>query len=146
MMGICLRYAHDREEAKEILQEGFIKVFRYIEQFKFEGNLLSWIKKIVVNTAIDNYRKLNSQPEQISIEPNISIEIEDNIISKLSNDDIIACINKLPAGYRTIFNLFVIEGFSHKEISEKLGISEGTSKSQLFKAKLFLQEMIRKMV
>jgi len=144
MLGICLRYANDREEAKEILQEGFIKVFRSIESFKFEGNLISWIKRIIINTAIDKYRKLTTQPVSVTLEPTSSIDYDENIIDKLNADDLLACINQLPLGYRTVFNLFVIEGYSHKEIGEKLNISEGTSKSQLFKAKQLLQEMISK--
>lgn len=146
MFGVCIRYANDREEAKEILQEGFIKIFRSLETFKFEGTLINWMKKIMVNTAIDKYRKKSNEPVQIPLEDtNNETDLNEDIYAKLSKEDLLNCISKLPAGYKTIFNLYVIEGYSHKEISEKLGISEGTSKSQLFKAKLSLQEMIRKM-
>ncbi|HPD65956.1 MAG TPA: RNA polymerase sigma factor [Bacteroidia bacterium] len=145
MLGVCLRYANNREDAKEILQEGFIKIFRHLETFKFEGTLISWMKKIMVNTAIDKYRKKITEPEQISLENTNESDPAEDMLSRLTTEDLLNCINQLPLGYRTIFNLYVIEGYSHKEIGEKLGISEGTSKSQLFKAKQSLQEMIKKM-
>lgn len=143
IMGICMRYAGNRDEAKEILQEGYIKIFNSLDTFKFEGSLDGWVKRIIINTAIDHLRKRNIKP--VTIEINDNVPFNESIIEKMNKDDLIRCINQLPAGYRSVFNMYVIEGFSHKEIAEKLGITEGTSKSQLSKAKDFLKEIINSM-
>lgn len=143
VMAICLRYANDRDDAKEILQESFIKVFRSLNSFKFEGGLKSWMKRIAVNTAIDRFRKTKQEIDKVRIDDKMVFVDTESILSKMSKDDLIQCINQLPCGYRTVFNLFVIEGYSHKDIADKLGINEGTSKSQLFKAKQILQEIIK---
>jgi len=142
MLGICLRYTNNRNEAKEVLQEGYIKVFNNLQSFKYEGSLIGWMKKIMVNTAIDKYRHRIAEP--ISFEMPENASTEDDIISTLNKYDLLDCINMLPAGYKAIFNLYIIEGFTHKEISEKLGINEGTSKSQLAKAKTYLKYVISK--
>jgi RNA polymerase sigma factor (sigma-70 family) len=143
MFAICLRYTKDHDSAKEILQEGFIKIFNSISKFKFEGSFVGWMKRIMINSAIDRYRKLNTEPPQLEIDTNVQIDEDADIYSKLEKDDLLRCVQQLPDGYRTVFNLYAIEGYSHKEIGEKLGISEGTSKSQLFKAKQMLQKMIK---
>jgi RNA polymerase sigma factor (sigma-70 family) len=142
MLGICLRYTNNRNEAKEVLQEGFIKVFNHLHTFKYDGSLSGWMKKIMVNTAIDKYRKRISEPISFDIPDTAGAEAD--IISTLNKNDLLECVNQLPAGYKAVFNMFVIEGYTHKEIAEKLGINEGTSKSQLVKAKLYLQHMISK--
>jgi RNA polymerase sigma factor (sigma-70 family) len=142
MLGICLRYTNNRNEAKEVLQEGFIKVFNYLHTFKFDGSLAGWMKKIMVNTAIDKYRKRIAEP--ISFDIPDSASTDDDIVSTLNKNDLLDCINLLPPGYKAVFNLFVIEGFSHKEIGQQLGINEETSKSQLVKAKLYLKYLISK--
>jgi RNA polymerase sigma factor (sigma-70 family) len=144
MLGICLRYTNNRNEAKEVLQEGFIKVFNNLQSFKFEGSLPGWMKKIMVNTAIDKYRKRIAEP--ISFEMPENASTEEDVISNFNKNDLLDCINLLPAGYKAIFNLYVIEGYTHKEISEKLGINEGTSKSQLAKAKIYLKYIISKRI
>ena len=142
MLGICLRYTNNRNEAKEVLQEGYIKVFNNLHTFNYEGTLPGWMKKIMVNTAIDKYRKRMAEPVTYDM-PDVA-NVEDDIVGTLNKNDLMECINLLPAGYKAVFNLFVIEGFSHKEIADQLGINEGTSKSQLAKAKQCLQYMISK--
>ena len=137
MLGICLRYSNNRYEAKEVLQEGYIKVFNHLHTFKFEGSLIGWMKKIMVNSAIDKYRKRIAEPVTFDIPDTVSVQ--EDIISTLNKNDLLECISLLPAGYKAVFNLFVIEGYTHKEIAEKLGINEGTSKSQLVKPKLIFK-------
>ncbi|MBT3301816.1 MAG: RNA polymerase sigma factor [Bacteroidetes bacterium] len=145
MFAICLRYTNDQDNAKEILQEGYIKVFNNIAKFKFEGNLSSWIKRIMINTAIDRYRKTVSEPDKIDLENNENISTKADVYASLEKEDLLKCVQKLPNGYRTIFNMYVIEGYSHKDIARELGINEGTSKSQLFKAKQMLQGMVNEL-
>ena len=142
MFSICQRYTNNRNEAKEVLQEGYIKVFNNLHTFKYDGSLSGWMKKIMVNTAIDKYRKRIAEPISFDIPDTASVE--EDILSTLNKNDLLECVNLLPPGYKAVFNLFVIEGFSHKEIAEQLGINEGTSKSQLVKAKLHLQYLISK--
>jgi RNA polymerase sigma factor (sigma-70 family) len=142
ILGICLRYANDKDEARELLQEAYIKIYKSIQSFKFEGAFLGWMKRIVVNTAIDHFRKKVRQPDFYDSAEIADISVDPGIIENLMREDLLLCIRKLPQGYRTILNLYIIEGYSHKEISEKLGINEGTSKSQLFKAKKYLKRII----
>jgi RNA polymerase sigma factor (sigma-70 family) len=143
MYGVCLRYAGNAEEAEDILQEGFIKVFRKIESFRGEGSFEGWIRRIFVNTAIEYYRKKTylqpiTEHEEATIEGNL-LSVLDNLAEK----DIINLVQQLSPGYRTVFNMYVVEGYTHKQIAELLGISEGTSKSQLSRAKLILQDMVK---
>lgn len=142
MYGVCLRYTSDPEEAQDILQEGFIKVFRHLEKFRQEGSFEGWIRRIMINTAIEYFRKkkyLNpvTEKEEASLESS-----DENALDKLAEKDIIGLIQQLSPGYRAVFNLYVIEGYGHKEIAEMLGISEGTSKSQLARAKSVLQKLV----
>jgi RNA polymerase sigma-70 factor (ECF subfamily) len=146
MYGVCLRYASNAEEAEDILQEGFIKVFNKIGSFRREGSFEGWVRRIFVNTAIEQFRK------KIYLQPISDVE-EDTIdgkylsvLDKLSEKDIIQLVQQLSPGYRTVFNMYVVEGYSHREISEILGISEGTSKSQLSRAKNILQELVKKFI
>jgi len=140
MYSLCLIYESDRDEAKDILQESFIKVFRNIHSFDTEGSLKCWIKKIVTNTAIDHYRKNSSEVHFIPIEDIAHpCSDEETVTSILDTKDIISQVNRLPKGARMIFQLHAIEGYSHKEIAELLNISEGTSKSQINRAKQLLQ-------
>ena len=139
MFGICLRYANDHPGAEDLMQEGFIKVFSNIIKFRFEGSFEGWMKRIFVNTAIEHYRRhVNMYP--ISEVRNQSTE--EGIHSAMAADDLLAILHSLSVGYRTIFNLYAIEGYSHKEIAKKLQISEGTSKSQLARARNILQKMV----
>ena len=142
MLGVCLRYSNNRNEAKEVLQEGYIKVFKNLHTFQYNGSLSSWMKKIMVNTAIDKYRKRISEPIYFDLPENVSVS--EDILSTLNKNDLMDCINLLPPGYKAVFNLFVIEGFTHKEIAKELAINEGTSKSQLVKAKAYLKCLIAK--
>ncbi|MFL5786885.1 MAG: RNA polymerase sigma factor [Flavisolibacter sp.] len=146
MYGVCLRYAGNAEEAEDILQEGFIKVFNKLGSFRREGSFEGWIRRIFVNTAIEHFRK------KIQLQP--ITEYEENtiegkylsILDDLAEREIIKLIQQLSPGYRTVFNMYVIEGYTHKQIAEALGISEGTSKSQLSRAKLILQEMVKDLI
>jgi RNA polymerase sigma factor (sigma-70 family) len=143
MYGVCLRYAANAEEAEDILQEGFIKIFNKINSYRGEGSFEGWIRRIFVNTAIEHFRK------KIYLQP--ITETEENtvegkylsVLDSLAEKDIIQLVQQLSPGYRTVFNMYVVEGYSHKQIAEMLGISEGTSKSQLSRAKLILQDLVK---
>ena len=145
LYGICLRYSDDADEAQDIMQEGFIKVFMQLNTFSKErGALEFWLRKIFVNTAIDYYRKkpplLNNIPLENLTE---ETEEEEGPFNDLSREQLLEMIRQLPAGYRTVFNLFAIEEVGHKEIAVMLGISENTSKTQLMKARRMLQAKIK---
>lgn len=143
MYGIAVRYAHNPEDAKDILQDGFVKVFQNLSKFKGTGVFEGWMRRIFVNTAIEHYRKKNNTYEiQESHEEQIN-DRETNALDKLATMEILNLVKSLPNGYRTVFNLFAIEGYSHKEIAEMMNISEGTSKSQYARAKALLQEKIK---
>jgi RNA polymerase sigma-70 factor (ECF subfamily) len=143
MYGVCLRYAANAEEAEDILQEGFIKVFKKAGSFRGEGSFEGWIRRIFVNTAIEHYRK------KIYLQPITEHEASTvegkylSVLDSLAEKDIIKLVQQLSPGYRTVFNMYVVEGYTHKQIAEQLGISEGTSKSQLSRAKQILQDMVR---
>lgn len=144
MFGVCLRYAKNRMEAEDIMQEGFIKVFQNLKNFRNAGSLEGWVRRIIVNTAINYYKKNLKYLQTLDIDDcinneNISVESNDNINMKI----LLNLIQKLPEGYRMVFNLYVMEGYSHKEIAETLGISENTSKSQLSRARKVLQEKLK---
>ena len=143
MYAVCLRYAGNAEEAEDILQEGFIKVFKKLDSFRREGSFEGWVRRIFVNTAIEHFRRKRylmpvTEKEENTIEGKYTSVLDD-----LGAKDIMALIQKLSPGYRTVFNMYVVEGYTHKEIAEMLGISEGTSKSQLSRAKVILQDMVR---
>lgn len=142
--GICLRYMKDQRDAEEVLANSFMKIFTNISKFRSEGSFEGWMKRIVVNESLAYLRKRQQMYLEVDIEDsNIAGDFswED---SQLEANELIALIQSLPSGYRTIFNLYAIEGFSHKEIAVKLGISEGTSKSQLSRARLLLQDLVKK--
>lgn len=150
MLGVCMRYATDIDQAKDILQDGFIKVFNSLERFNHSGSLEGWIRRIMVNTAIDLIRKekrskvLSKSEERIDESVDIVQEdfSEDNEGQQLSMTQVVEAMQHLSPGYRAVFNLYVMEDMTHKEISAKLGISEGTSKSNLSKAKLNLKRIL----
>lgn len=143
MYNLCLIYENDRDIAKDILQEGFIKIFRNISGFDRKNSLPGWIKKIITNTAIDYYRKNHHQNVFIQVESIDKVcSDEDSLVSVLSTEDIISQVDKLPLGARKIFQLHAIEGYSHREIARLLHISVGTSKSQINRAKHLLQHWI----
>lgn len=142
MMAVCLRYANDREEARDVLHEGFMKVFKNINRFKEGTNLGAWIRRIMINTSIDHYRKNAKKPNFVEINHAIHEADVHDVVSEMSAEEILKLVQKLSPAYRTVFNLYVIEGYSHREVGEALGISEGTSKSNLAKARAKLQKMI----
>jgi RNA polymerase sigma-70 factor (ECF subfamily) len=145
MTGVCMRYADRYEEAQDMVQNGFIKVFKKINTFSGTGSLEGWIRKIMVNTALDylrsnkNYR-FNLQVEEVDYK----LEKKEHTESQLQADFLLELINGLPIGYKTVFNLYAIEGYTHKEIGEKLDISENTSKSQYSRARSLLQKQLEK--
>jgi len=146
LFGICLRYAKERTDAEDILQESFIKIYENIQSFKGEGSLEGWLKRIVVNVSINHYRK-KIKEGTISTDEDIKYEeiIPENIFSELTSKELIGLIQRLPEGYRMVFNLYAIEGFKHNEIAELLGYTESTSKTQLMKAKKILQQYVFKL-
>jgi RNA polymerase sigma factor (sigma-70 family) len=144
MYAVCLRYSGHPEDAQDILQEGFIKVFRNLERFRGDGSFEGWMRRIFVNTAIEHYRKaVNLYPVTEHQEEGV-MDKEWTAFEKLTAKDLTRMIQSLSPGYRTVFNLYVVEGYTHKEIGDMLGISEGTSKSQLARAKNILQGLVKK--
>lgn len=148
MLGACLRYANDTEEAKDFLHEGFIKVFEKIKDFKHTGSFEGWVRRIIVNNTIDYLRKkkkmnLDYDKQEIleQLDDNSDNDLETMKLQNLTAEKIVGLIQELTPGYRTVFNMYVIEEYSHKEIAEMLNISIGTSKSNLAKAKDKLREM-----
>jgi RNA polymerase sigma factor (sigma-70 family) len=143
MMGICLRYAASKPEAEDMLQDGWIKVFRSLNSFRFEGSVEGWIKRVIVNTCLETLRKNKMQFSDVEIETVDEMGyLKINAGDALNAKELLKMVHQLPAGYRSVFNLFAIEGYSHKEISKMLTISEGTSKSQYSRARLHLQKML----
>ena len=142
MYGVCLRYSNNYDDAKDILQEGFIKVFTNLHQFKGKGSFEGWIRRIMVNTALEKYRDkhyLNRVDEEDAEKLE---KVDYNVIDEMSARDLMKVIQELSPKYRMVFNLFAIEGYSHREISVLLEISEGTSKSNLSRARAILQEKL----
>lgn len=143
MMGVCLRYANNQDDALDILHEGFIKIFKHISSYQPGTALQAWIRRIMVNTAIDYYRKnIRRRTEDLESAYDLSND-EADAISQCSEKDILIAITQLTPAYRAVFNLYVIEGYSHREISEQLGITESTSRSNLVKARLKLQFILK---
>jgi RNA polymerase sigma factor (sigma-70 family) len=139
MMGVCLRYSNNTDDALDILHEGFIKVFKNIAKYQPGTSLSAWIRRIMVNTAIDYYRK-NIRRRTEDIEQAYDLHSNDaDAISQCSEKEILESIQELSPAYRAVFNLYVIEGFSHKEIADQLGITESTSRSNLVKARMKLK-------
>lgn len=142
MYGVCMRYAKDREVAEDLLQEGFIKVFKNISRYKGTGSLEGWIRRIMVNTALEHHRRMARFLPLVDLDQALDADAGHDLVSEMSKDEILALIQELPNGYRTIFNLYAIEGYTHREIATKLDISEGTSKSQFARARRQLQERV----
>jgi RNA polymerase sigma-70 factor, ECF subfamily len=143
MLGVCLRYAKTREEAEDIMQEGFVQVFKSLHTFKHAGSFEGWIRKIMVFCAIQHYRSTPKLYPVANIENSHAEEIaSEDILSRLHKKELLKMIQALPAAYRLIFNLYVFEGMKHREIAQHLGIAEGTSKSNLFDAKILLQKAV----
>lgn len=144
---VCLRYARDRSEAEDILQEGFIKIFRDLRQLKDHRTLAGWMRRVMVNTALQYLRKWRREFQHADSDNWKSMaETGETVLDKLGAQELIELLKKLPDGYRTVFNLYVIDGYSHAEIAEQLGISVSTSKTQLFKAKAALRALLEKVL
>lgn len=157
MMGVCLRYANDSNQAKDILQDGFIKVFRNLERYNFSGSFEGWVRRIMVNTAIDYFRKSRSShvlllPDEEGIEgvedetEEMEFEINPTEEPDFTMQDIISAMQELSPAYRAVFNLFVMENRSHQDIAEELNVSIGTSKSNFSKAKANIRKILMKKV
>ncbi len=145
MYYVCLRYARHASEAQDMLQDGFIKVFDNIGSFKFNGSFEGWIRRIIVNTALNHCRKSSFKQEKLGIEDYQDKVVQSKAVSNMGEKELLALIQKLPEGYRMVFNLYVIEGFSHKEIGEMLEITESTSRSQLAKSRKWMQNELEKL-
>ncbi len=144
MLGVCNRYARNSADAEDILQDGFIKVFNKIRQFKGEGSFEGWIRRIMVNTALKKYslRRFEKEVSGYEVTDKDEVLLEPPAYNYLTEKDLLMLIHNLPDGYRMIFNLYVIEGYQHEEIAVMLGIQPGTSRSQLVKARVMLQKQI----
>jgi RNA polymerase sigma-70 factor (ECF subfamily) len=146
MMGVCYRFARDRSEAEDILQEGFVRIFNKLHLYSGEGSFEAWIRRVIINTAL-KYRQKNIAKYNFSELDNLNIyDPSPNIIDEISKNEILELVQNLPDGYKTVFNLYVIEGYSHKEIAETLNIGESTSRSQLVKARGLLKEQLQKLI
>jgi len=145
MYALCLRYAKDHMEAEDCLQMGYVKVFQKIQDYRGDGSFEGWIRRVMVNTAIGSYRKNLRNLTVVQLEEAYEQPSTGFDFSKLGMQDLMKLIQQLADGYRMVFNLYAIEGYSHKEIADMLGITEGASKSQLSRARAILKEKIIKM-
>lgn len=153
MLGVCLRYSKSSDDAKDVLHEGFLKVFNGLKNFNNTGSFEGWVRRIMVNTSIDQLRKNKQNYLIVSTvnvndrSSNIAEEMsEDDLLSNIEKEDILKAVQELTPAYRTVFNLYVIEEYTHKEIAELLDISEGTSKSNLSKAKFNLKKNLMHLI
>ena len=141
MYAVSLRYTRQDEDAKDVLQDAFVRIYKNLDKFQFTGSFEGWCRRIVANTAIESLRKkgrlLETSTEQLP-----EMEIAPKSLENLKVNDLMALVRSLPDGYRSVFNMYVIDGYSHKEIADILDVSESTSKTQLYKARLALQRMI----
>ncbi len=142
MYVVCLRYTKSQQEAEDVLQESFIKVFKSLNGYRGDSRLDYWIKRIVINTALNNQRKRLYMYPMVDVEDIKLASDNDKAMSNLHMEELLAMIQELPSGCQVVFNLFAIEGYSHKEIAEMLAVSEGTSKSQFSRARKLLQDKI----
>ncbi len=141
MMGLCYRYVRNKADAEDILQEGFIKVFTSLQQFRSKGSLEGWIRRIMVNTALNFLNKNKQLHYRVEVEEQVYPAGAEEADAGIREQDILMMLHQLPSGYRTVINLYAIEGYSHKEIGEKLGIAEGTSRSQYSRGKEMLKKI-----
>lgn len=147
MFAVCLRYANSRPDAEDVLQEGFVKVFRDLHQFRGEGSFEGWMRRVIVNVALQHLRKQRGGlqfAELENVEYKLS-DVEDSVFEESEKAAaLVKLMQKMPTGFRTVLNLYVLEEYSHQEIADELGISVGTSKSQLNRAKAFLKNLLEK--
>ena len=155
MLGICMRYCKNRIDAEDVMQDGFLKVFSQVHKFRSEGSFEGWIKRIMINAAIDNYQanlRLSFIQDSLHLheqaDPPDSTQEDDDLPPEMNipKEKLMAMIQELPDGYRMVFNLYAIEGFGHKDIAAMLGISESTSKTQLLKARRVLRKKIESII
>ena len=142
MYSVCLRYSGNAEDARDLLQEGFIKIFKNLSKYRGDGSFEGWIRRIFVNTSIEHFRKKVYLQDVTETQERTLEDKEWNVLDDLAEKDIMKLIYQLSPGYKAVFNMHVIEGYSHKEIADILGINEGTSKSQLARAKMVLKKMV----
>ncbi len=142
LMGLCLRYANNSDDAMDILHDGYIKIFRHISRYQPGTSLIAWMRRIMVNTAIDYYRKKTRRRTE-DLDSAQGVQSNDpGVLSNMATDEILQCIQALSPAYRSVFNLYVIEGYSHKEVADILNITESTSRSNLVKARIKLRELL----
>jgi len=144
MLGVCMRYATDRMEAEDMLQNGFIRVFQKMSDYRGEGSFEGWVRRIMVHSSIEYYRKHHKMMQAVDMDETDEPSVDPVAMANLDAKDLITLIQQLAPGYRMVFNLYAIEGFSHKEIGEIMSISEGASKSQLSRARAILKEQVLK--
>lgn len=141
MMSVCMRYCDSRQEAEDVMQDGFVKVFEKIGQWQGSGPLGGWIRTVMVNTALTHLRSQHKWRNSVDLDAAEDLDAEEiDAVSKMNENALLKLIEKMPTGYRTVFNLFAIEGYGHKEIADSMGISENTSKTQFLKAKNWLKK------
>ncbi|MFT5876665.1 MAG: RNA polymerase sigma factor (sigma-70 family) [Dokdonia sp.] len=140
-MGVCLRYAQNQDEANDMLQDGFIKIFQKLKSYSGSGSFGGWMHRTIVNTCLDTLRKNKKFKFSVEIEhAEGQVFTSDTALSDIRTKELMQLVQRLPDGYRVVFNMFAIEGYGHKEIAEKLGVTENTSKSQYRKARFWLQK------
>lgn len=144
MYAVCLRYARHQLEAQDLMQEGFIRVFDKLKGFRMDGSLEGWVRRIMVHTAINHYRRKAFQMERFGLEHVPDEPVASTAVDHLGEQELLAMVSALPDGYRVVFNMYAIEGYDHAEIASMLGCGESTSRSQLAKARRMLQSMINK--
>ena len=145
MMGVCMRYTKNQGDAQDVLQDGFVKVFQKLESFKRDGSLEGWIRRIMVNTALDYLRSNKEMRFSVSTdEAAFLLPQESTVMDSLNAENLMALLKDIPTGYKVIFNLFAIEGYSHKEIADELGITINTSKSQYSRARAHILKILEK--
>jgi RNA polymerase sigma factor (sigma-70 family) len=146
LLGICTRYIKERSEAEDVMQDSIVKIFLKLDSFKHQGSFEGWARRITVNTALSHLRADNKMQFNRDLKIIENIEFKSEEISLVDEKDLLVCLDSLPMGYRTIINLFLIEDYSHKEVAEKLGISESTSRSQLSRARQTLAELLKQRI
>ncbi|AEA43535.1 RNA polymerase sigma factor [Fluviicola taffensis] len=143
MLAVCQRYLRNSQEAEDVLQDGFVKIFQKIVDFKMDGSLEGWVRRIMVNTALDSIRKNKKLLDDVQIDDvQYKVSFTDHQFDGMDLAQLLKMIDEMPDGYRVVFNMFAIEGYSHKEIADTLGVTENTSKSQYSRARAFLRTQL----
>ena len=145
LFAVCLRYARHRLEAEDFLQDAFVKIFDRLHTFRGQGSLEGWMRRITVNVCIKHYRRHAFQKESLGLDHRPDAGYDPKVIARMSADELMDLVRALPDGYRMVFNLYAVEGYSHKEIAQELGISESTSRTQLLKARKTLQRQVEEL-